>query len=166
LPRAPRVIYAPGGVPAPVVVQRVPYHPDRPTVAELAAGGLVGRRGQDVLLLLHQTRDDRWCLPKGHVEPGESLGTAALREVREEAGLRALRLGPERIQVDYRFYDPKRRVNVVKIVVYFDMQGSGTALRLEAGFDAFVWCKAPEALRKVPFAADRQAIRAWVRARA
>lgn len=33
---------------------------------------------------------ESWCLPGGHVEPGESFERAALREIAEEAGIHAV----------------------------------------------------------------------------
>jgi ADP-ribose pyrophosphatase YjhB (NUDIX family) len=42
-----------------------------------------GRR----MLLVRRTDDDRWAVPGGYMEPGESLTEACQREVLEEAGL-------------------------------------------------------------------------------
>ena len=49
-----------------------------------AAGGIV--TAPDGTMLLIQ-RNGRWDLPKGKVEPGETLLQAALREVEEETGI-------------------------------------------------------------------------------
>ena len=51
------------------------------------AGGVVFRPDGAVLLLRHL--DGTWVFPKGHLDPGEDALTAALREVEEEAGVRA-----------------------------------------------------------------------------
>jgi 8-oxo-dGTP pyrophosphatase MutT (NUDIX family) len=41
-----------------------------------------------VYFLVISSSDGRhWVLPKGHIEPGETLEAAALRELREEAGI-------------------------------------------------------------------------------
>src|SRR5919106_884023 len=52
-----------------------------------AAGGLVVR-DDGRLAVIHRPRYDDWSLPKGKLDPGESFEEAALREVREEIGLR------------------------------------------------------------------------------
>lgn len=53
-----------------------------------AAGGIVSAPDGSMLLI---TRNGRADLPKGKVEPGETLLQAALREVEEETGIRATR---------------------------------------------------------------------------
>lgn len=47
---------------------------------------LIGLRGKD-------PRRRLWSLPGGHIEPGETAGNAALREVHEETGIKAELLG-------------------------------------------------------------------------
>jgi len=55
-----------------------------------AAGGAVTRAGADgtiEILVVHRPRYDDWSLPKGKLEPGETLEAAARREVEEETGV-------------------------------------------------------------------------------
>ncbi|MBP5527233.1 MAG: NUDIX domain-containing protein [Bacteroidales bacterium] len=52
-----------------------------------AAGGIVTDDTGDMMLI---RRNDRWDLPKGKVEAGETLLQAALREVEEETGVAPL----------------------------------------------------------------------------
>jgi 8-oxo-dGTP pyrophosphatase MutT (NUDIX family) len=56
------------------------------------AGGVVARTvdGERQYLLVEARRSrGEWVLPKGHIEPGETPEAAAVREVQEEAGVRA-----------------------------------------------------------------------------
>ncbi|MGI0132188.1 MAG: NUDIX domain-containing protein [Thermoplasmata archaeon] len=137
-----------------------PYRPDAPSVAELAAGAVVVEGGGGQVLLLHHRDEDRWCFPKGHVEPGESLRAAARRELEEETGLLAVDLGEEIAESRYRFYDPQRRVNVLKTTIYFLGNAEKAPVRLEDLFDAYRWEDLDAAADLVPFEEDRRVLRA------
>lgn len=55
----------------------------------VAAGAVVWRPGEGAepeICVIHRPRHDDWSLPKGKVEPGEHVLTAAVREVHEETG--------------------------------------------------------------------------------
>ncbi len=112
------------------------------------------------LLLLHQRDEDRWCLPKGHVDPGESLGTAARRETQEETGIAKVELSEELGEVSYRFYRPKDGVNVYKTVVYFLASTEERTAHPEAIFDRYEWTKPEVGVDRVAFATDRRMLEA------
>jgi 8-oxo-dGTP diphosphatase len=60
--------------------------------------------------LVHRPRYDDWSLPKGKLEPGESVPGAAVREVAEETGHRA-RLGVRLGEVSYQVPDGAKVVH-------------------------------------------------------
>jgi 8-oxo-dGTP pyrophosphatase MutT (NUDIX family) len=129
-------------------------------VCELAAGAVVVASESTGLLLLHEPDEDRWCFPKGHVEPGEGIVAAALREVTEETGLRALTIAGELTQVSYRFYQPKRDRNVFKTAVYFLAFSADRNVQLESTFDAHRWTDLATARGLVRYDLDRQVLAA------
>ena len=57
-------------------------------IAHIACGIILNPKNEIALVLNIETGN--WSYPKGHVEPGESLLETAVRETREEAGLRNL----------------------------------------------------------------------------
>lgn len=51
----------------------------------------------DRVLLIRNTEDDVWLLPGGTLEPGESLESGLVREVREETGVDVLPVRPHAV---------------------------------------------------------------------
>ncbi len=137
-----------------------PYRPSAPIVPELAAGIAIFSETDGRVFLLHQADEDRWCLPKGHVDPGESLESAALREVREETGFERVVIEGELHEVAYRFYSPRKDANVHKSVVYYRGRTAEREARLEPIFDRADWFDLPEAIRRVRFPTDRSVLEA------
>lgn len=63
----------------------------REIVREPTAGGIVFRPtadNKDIEILLIQDSKNRWTIPKGHIEPGETAKQTAVREIGEESGLK------------------------------------------------------------------------------
>jgi 8-oxo-dGTP diphosphatase len=89
------------------------------TEREFSAGGVVVRDGECVVIVpTRRAADGRkvLALPKGHIDPGESAADAALREVREEAGVEAElveKLG------DVRYWYMREGKRIAKSVSYF-----------------------------------------------
>ncbi|MEL6919363.1 MAG: NUDIX domain-containing protein [Bacteroidota bacterium] len=74
------------------------YHPNHEEILKkftnkiplvVAAGGVVTNKEGKVLFIY---RNDKWDLPKGKLDKGESIEEAALREVAEETGVKGLKI--------------------------------------------------------------------------
>lgn len=60
-------------------------------VREPTSGGIVFKFTEDrkdIEILLIQDSKERWTIPKGHIEPGETAKMTARREIEEETGLK------------------------------------------------------------------------------
>ncbi|MDE3213125.1 MAG: NUDIX domain-containing protein [Bacteroidota bacterium] len=82
-----------------------------------AAGGVVYNPVGQVLLMF---RRGKWDLPKGKLDPGETLEECALREVREETGLGKLKSGPL-IGITYHTYQEFGK-HILKESHWYQMQ--------------------------------------------
>ncbi len=137
-----------------------PFRPDAAIVPELAAGVVLAHDTEPEVFLLHYLTEGRWGLPKGHVDPGESLAATAIRETREETGFTHITLLEELGEVSYRFFEPTRRENVYKSVVYFFATTPERNSHPEPIFDRAEWVSVANALERVPFATDRRMLSA------
>ncbi|QHN66024.1 NUDIX hydrolase [Bergeyella cardium] len=86
-----------------------------------AAGGIVKNTEGKVLFIY---RLNKWDLPKGKIEKGETYENAALREVEEETHLRHLVLGLP-VMTTYHIYTEKNGDNVLKMTHWFQMEYTG-----------------------------------------
>lgn len=67
-------------------------------MSDLKACGVLLVRGEPIEQFLLMKHADRWDLPKGHVDPGETDLECALRELQEETGI-----APDDVEIDPGF---------------------------------------------------------------
>lgn len=103
-----------------------------------AAGGVVESAGGELLMIRLR---ERWDLPKGHVEAGESGRMAAVREVEEETGVIAEIVDNEPLSVTWHAYDTYGRWEL-KRTEWWQMRAVGGALKPQAdeGISVARWC--------------------------
>ena len=119
----------------------------------VAAGAVVSRKGPEVLMV-HRPKYDDWSFPKGKVDPGEHVTTAAVREVAEETGL-DIRLGPPLSPQRYPVCQGARR----KVVHYWAGRVVGgddvSTYRPNDEVDAVEWVPLDKAEQQLTYDHDR-----------
>jgi 8-oxo-dGTP pyrophosphatase MutT (NUDIX family) len=91
----------------------------------IAGGGLVLNDEGGLLMIF---RRDKWDLPKGKLDAGETIEQCAVREVKEETGLAAVEHG-ELIGITYHeYFDPYLKEEVVKESHWYAMRARGEQL--------------------------------------
>lgn len=87
----------------------------------IAAGGLV-QNHEGAFLLIY--RRGFWDLPKGKLDPGESIPECAVREVQEETGLQTIKIGPFICMTKHTYYDTWLQKDVVKETHWYSMKAA------------------------------------------
>ncbi|WP_300027615.1 NUDIX hydrolase [uncultured Maribacter sp.] len=102
------------------------YHPNYDEILKkftqvvplvIAGGGVVKNREGKVLFIY---RNDKWDLPKGKLDKGESIEECAVREVEEETGVKGLVID-RYIRTTYHIFK-RNGVNKLKQVYWYEMR--------------------------------------------
>lgn len=128
--------------------------PARRPADVLAAGAVVTRKGGEVLLV-HRPKYDDWSFPKGKLDVGEHVTTAAVREVAEETGL-DIRLGPPLRTQRYPVENGEPRMKRVhywvgRVVGDHDV----SSYQVNHEIDQVVWLSREEARAQLSYDYDR-----------
>lgn len=142
--------------------------PKKKTVKrEYSAGGVVFKKeGKKILWLMVQPNGGtrpydqiRWQLPKGWVDEGEKVEEAALREVKEEGGIKAQLIEKiDSVQIFFRDTyqgDPKQLVT--KTITFYLMEYQGET-KEGPGWEtkAVVWLPYEKAHRQLTFDSEKK----------
>jgi 8-oxo-(d)GTP phosphatase len=132
--------------------------------AVYAAGGVVWRLvdGKLHVLVIHRTAYADVTLPKGKVEPGESLAQTAAREIFEETGIRVALGVPIGVS---RYRLPSKRQ---KIVHYWSAEARDEAIRASAfvpnkEIAAVEWLTPRKALARLSYPVDIEILENFLR---
>lgn len=132
-----------------------------------SAGGVVFRRVADgaaegaIEVAIAEQRDRltgdlNTRLPKGRLDPGETLEQAAVREVAEEVGLRCRVVGDLGCE-EYVFRQKNKDVS--KRVHYFLLEWTpGEPLPLDGEMERVYWCSLDHAERALTFETEQRAV--------
>lgn len=132
---------------------------------EVSAGGLISRHNADgsvSVVLVKPAGRTTWVLPKGHLEAGETIVGAAMREAREETGLEVQVIEPlGDTSYVYSWRDRPRGpiTRISKRVHFFLMKSVGGDTNQHDGeIDQVLWLSLDEALRRASHRGERELI--------
>ena len=132
------------------------------TKTQVSAGGAAFRKTSKGLevVLVSVGKPPRWQLPKGLIDPGETPEQAAVREVREEAGITAKTADlVEKVEYWYQSKEGNERVRYHKFVNFFLMwYESGDVAHHDNEVNEARWFPAVDAISALAFRSERAII--------
>ncbi|NBR64578.1 MAG: NUDIX hydrolase [Actinobacteria bacterium] len=129
----------------------------------VAAGAILWRKekGELRVLMIHRSRYDDWSWPKGKLDKGEAISEAAVRELREETGLK-VSLGVKLHVSQYKLENGSK-----KIVHYWAAQVSDEALRKQKfkpddEVSKFEWLSVSDAKKRMSYKHDNDPLKVLI----
>ena len=128
----------------------------KPSIQEIfrepTAGGIVFRRGQNgIEILLIQDAKDRWTIPKGHIEEGETAKQTAKREIGEEAGLKDVDVLDWLGKIHFRYRRIDKLVLMTTQIYLVRAKGDTNAIQKEEWMNGIKWFSFHDALEAIEY---------------
>lgn len=129
----------------------------RPSIQEIVreptAGGIVFRRNKkgEVEILLIQDAKDRWTIPKGHIEEGETAKQTAAREIGEEAGLHTVDMLDWLGKIHFRYRRIDKLVLMTTQIYLVRAKGDTDAIKKESWMNDIKWFSFSDALDAIEY---------------
>lgn len=123
-------------------------------VREPTSGGIVFRRNQktnEIEILLIQDAKDRWTIPKGHIEEGETAKETAEREIREEAGLEEMNVMAWLGKIHFRYRRQQSLVLMTTQIYLVQGLGDTNKLKKEDWMNGIGWFPFHKALDMIEY---------------
>jgi len=121
-------------------------------VREPTAGGVVFRRNNDdIEILLIQDAKDRWTIPKGHIEEGETAKQTAKREIGEEAGLSNVDVLNWLGKIHFRYRRLDKLVLMTTQIYLVRAGGDTNDIQKEEWMNGIKWFKFNDALDVIEY---------------
>lgn len=122
-------------------------------VREPTAGGIVFRRDKSggIEILLIQDAKDRWTIPKGHIEEGETAQVTAKREIGEEAGLKDVEVLGWLGKIHFRYRRLDKLVLMTTQIYLVRAKGDTNAIQKEEWMNGIKWFKFHDALEAIEY---------------
>ena len=123
-------------------------------VREPTSGGIVFRHGKkegEIEILLIQDAKDRWTIPKGHIEEGETAAQTARREIGEEAGLHDVDMLGWLGKIHFRYRRIDRLVLMTTQIYLVRVRTDGNEIQKEDWMNGIKWFPFNEALDLIEY---------------
>lgn len=123
-------------------------------VREPTSGGIVFRHSKnaaDIEILLIQDAKDRWTIPKGHIEEGETAQVTARREIGEEAGLHDVDMLGWLGKIHFRYRRVDKLVLMTTQIYLVRVRTDGNEIKKEDWMNGIKWFPFNEALDLIEY---------------
>lgn len=111
-----------------------------PRGVEVVGSAIIENEREEILLVKSPKWNNKWTMPGGHIEPGESIEKALLREAEEEIGLKMKSKGIISFGELIGSKDFHRPAHFIYFDIFCKINSANVKLDMEELFE-YIWVK-------------------------
>jgi len=118
-----------------------------PKGVEVVVSAVITNKEGKILLVKSPKWANKWMMPGGHIEPGETMAAAAKREIQEEVGIE---IEPKSILLFQELINSKdfyRPAHFIYFVFLCEMKDGDNVVLDNSELNGYIWVKPEEGLK-------------------